>query len=93
MAATMAEPRTGARGLAGFAASHVILYVDSGIAEITFNRPERKNPLTFESYRELVAIFRAAKDDSAVKVFILEAPEAIFLLAAMCTRLSRPCST
>jgi enoyl-CoA hydratase/carnithine racemase len=71
MAATMAEPRTGARGLAGFAASHVIMHVDAGIAEITLNRPERKNPLTFESYRELVAIFRAAKDDSAVKVFIL----------------------
>jgi enoyl-CoA hydratase/carnithine racemase len=59
------------QGLARFAASHVILHVDSGIAEITLNRPERKNPLTFESYRELIAIFRAAKDDPALKVIIL----------------------
>jgi hypothetical protein len=67
MGATMAETQR----LAGFAASHVILHVDGGIAEITLNRPERKNPLTFESYRELVAIFRAAKDDPDVKAFIL----------------------
>jgi enoyl-CoA hydratase/carnithine racemase len=67
MGAIMAETQ----GLAGFAASHVILHVDGGIAEITLNRPERKNPLTFDSYRELVTIFRAAKDDSDVKAFIL----------------------
>src|SRR5262245_38551727 len=62
---------TETHGLARFAASHVILNVDGGTAEITLNRPERKNPLTFESYRELTAIFRVAKDDSHVKAIIL----------------------
>ena len=32
---------------------------DSGVATITLNRPERKNPLTFESYDELRDTFRA----------------------------------
>ena len=26
---------------------------DEGVASVTLNRPERKNPLTFESYAEL----------------------------------------
>ena len=32
---------------------------DQGVAVITLNRPERKNPLTFESYAELRDTFRA----------------------------------
>ncbi|HUF30499.1 MAG TPA: enoyl-CoA hydratase family protein [Gemmatimonadaceae bacterium] len=43
--------------------------VDDGVATITLDRPERKNPLTFESYRELRATFDAlarAKDVSVV---------------------------
>ena len=31
---------------------------DSGVATVTLNRPERKNPLTFESYAELRDTFR-----------------------------------
>ena len=30
-----------------------------GVATITLNRPERKNPLTFDSYAELTSTFRA----------------------------------
>ena len=33
--------------------------VDGRVATITLNRPERKNPLTFDSYAELTATFRA----------------------------------
>ena len=29
---------------------HFLWSVDQGVATITLNRPERKNPLTFESY-------------------------------------------
>ena len=39
--------------LAQYSPSHFLLKVDSGVATVTLNRPERKNPLTFESYREL----------------------------------------
>lgn len=42
-----------------------------GVATVTLNRPERKNPLTFDSYAELRDVFRAlvyAKDVKAVVV-------------------------
>jgi len=57
--------------LAGYAARHVRLEVDGTIVTITLNRPERKNPLTFESYAELAALFRAAAQDEQVKVFVV----------------------
>ena len=37
--------------------------VDGRVATITLNRPERKNPLTFESYAELTATFRSLARD------------------------------
>ncbi len=50
---------------------HVQLAVADGVAVLTLNRPERKNPLTFESYAELVDLFRAARTDEAVRAFVL----------------------
>jgi len=44
---------------------------EDGIVTLTLDRPERKNPLTFESYAELSAIFRAGAQDDAAKVFIV----------------------
>ncbi len=44
---------------------------DSGVATVTLNRPERKNPLTFESYAELRDTFRALTDASDVKVVVI----------------------
>ena len=44
---------------------------EDGIATVTLNRPERKNPLTFESYDELRDTFRALKGVRAVKVVVL----------------------
>ena len=41
------------------------------VATITLNRPERKNPLTFESYAELGNIFRAAARDKTVKAIVV----------------------
>jgi hypothetical protein len=34
---------------------------DAGVGTVTLNRPERKNPLTFESYAELRDLFRALR--------------------------------
>ncbi len=45
--------------------------VDDRVATITLNRPERKNPLTFESYRELITTFRAMQDMEDVKAVVL----------------------
>jgi len=52
-----------------FSPTHFSWEFDSGVARITLNRPERKNPLTFESYAELRDAFRDlvyAKDVKAV---------------------------
>ena len=57
--------------LAGFAARHVRLAVADGVATVTLDRPERKNPLTFDSYAELVALFQAAATDDTVKAFVV----------------------
>jgi enoyl-CoA hydratase/carnithine racemase len=57
--------------LSGYTAQHVRLAVEGPIATITLNRPERKNPLTFESYAELGNIFRAAARDKGVKAIVI----------------------
>ena len=41
------------------AARHVRLAVDGKVATITLDRPDKKNPLTFDSYAELADLFRA----------------------------------
>jgi enoyl-CoA hydratase/carnithine racemase len=66
---TMTNPVT--LPLAGYTAQHVRLTVESAVATITLNRPERKNPLTFESYAELGNIFRAAARDKGVKAIVI----------------------
>jgi enoyl-CoA hydratase/carnithine racemase len=57
--------------LADHAARHVRLAVENSVATITLDRPEKKNPLTFDSYAELVAIFRAASTDDSVRAFVV----------------------
>lgn len=57
--------------LADYTAQHLRLSIDAGVATLMLDRPERKNPLTFESYAEMVAILRAAVHDDAVKAFIV----------------------
>jgi enoyl-CoA hydratase/carnithine racemase len=57
--------------LAGYAARHVRLAVEGKVATITLDRPEKKNPLTFDSYAELADLFRAAARDDQVKAFVV----------------------
>ena len=54
-----------------YTAQHVLLSVAGAVANITLNRPERKNPLTFESYAELGSIFRAAARDKSIKAIVV----------------------
>jgi enoyl-CoA hydratase/carnithine racemase len=44
--------------MAGYDAQHFLWETDGSVATITLNRPERKNPLTFDSYAELRDLFR-----------------------------------
>jgi enoyl-CoA hydratase/carnithine racemase len=44
---------------------------DEGVAVVTLNRPERKNPLTFESYAELRDTFRSLIDNRDVKAVVI----------------------
>jgi len=57
--------------LSDYKAQHVRLVVDRKVATLTLNRPDKKNPLTFESYAEIANIFRAAAKDKAVKAFVI----------------------
>jgi enoyl-CoA hydratase/carnithine racemase len=51
---------------------HFLWEVDSrGVALVTLNRAERKNPLTFESYAELRDTFRALVFEDAVKAVVI----------------------
>jgi len=57
--------------LAGFSARNFQFEVSRAVATITLNRPERKNPLTFESYAELRDLFRVMTQADDVKVVVL----------------------
>ena len=45
--------------------------VDGRVATITLSRPEKKNPLTFESYAELRDLFRKLPEASDVRAIVL----------------------
>lgn len=56
---------------ANFRPEHFLWEFRDGVATVTLNRPERKNPLTFESYAELRDTFRALTDAKDVKVVVI----------------------
>jgi len=49
---------------------HFLWRVEDRVGVITLNRPERKNPLTFDSYAELRDLFMALKKDDAIKAVV-----------------------
>ena len=57
--------------LSGYRARHVRLTVEGKVATLTLDRPEKKNPLTFDSYAEIVDLFRAAAKDKGVKAIVV----------------------
>lgn len=57
--------------LAGFTPQHFALSVAGKVATVTLNRPEKKNPLTFASYRELTDFFLAAQKEEEVKAIVV----------------------
>ena len=58
--------------LAGHAATHFLWQVEGGVGTITLNRPERKNPLTFDSYAELRDLFHRLRHATDVHAVVLQ---------------------
>ncbi len=56
--------------MAGLIPQHFLWQVTDGVAVLRLNRPDRKNPLTFDSYGELRDTFRALVHASDVKVVV-----------------------
>jgi len=54
-----------------FRPEHFLWEFSDGVATVTLNRPERKNPLTFESYAELRDTFRALVYAREVKAVVI----------------------
>jgi enoyl-CoA hydratase/carnithine racemase len=59
------------RTLAHYEAKNFQYRVSDGVACITLNRPERKNPLTFDSYAELRDLFRAMALAEDIRAIVL----------------------
>jgi len=59
------------RRFADYDARHFGFAVAGRVATVTLNRPDRKNPLTFESYAELRDLFRALQYAQDVKAVVL----------------------
>lgn len=57
--------------LAGYQATHFLWEVKDKVGTITLNRPDRKNPLTFDSYAELRDLFHALKWADDVKAIVV----------------------
>ncbi len=58
------------RTLADYQARHFLWQAAGPVATITLDRPEKKNPLTFDSYAELRDLFRSLQYASDIKVVV-----------------------
>jgi enoyl-CoA hydratase/carnithine racemase len=58
--------------LADYRAEHLLWAVQGSVGVITLNRPERKNPLTFDSYAELRELFRRLQYATDIKAVVIE---------------------
>jgi len=57
--------------LANYAPRNFLWRVEGRVGVVTLNRPERKNPLTFESYAELRDLFRDLRGDESVRAVVI----------------------
>ena len=78
----------GRRSLSGYSSRHFLYESNGPIASITLNRPDRKNPLTFDSYAELYELFRSMAEAQDIKVITIAGSGKTFLPAGMSTRSS-----
>ena len=57
--------------LANYVATHFLWEVKDRVGTVTLNRPDRKNPLTFDSYAELRDLFHKLKWADDVKAIVV----------------------
>ena len=57
--------------LVDYQSTHFLWSVNNRVATITLNRPDKKNPLTFESYAELRDLFRELQHAADVKSIVI----------------------
>ena len=57
--------------LGSYNAEHFSYAFDAGVATLSLSRPERKNPLTFDSYHELRNLFAALNHATDVKAVVM----------------------
>jgi enoyl-CoA hydratase/carnithine racemase len=58
--------------LSNYQARHFLWRVEQGVGYVTLNIPERKNPLTFESYAELRDLFRDLVYDREIRAIVID---------------------
>lgn len=57
--------------LADYQATHFLYQAEGRVATLILNRPERRNPLTFESYAELRDLFRGMVHAQDIKAIVV----------------------
>ncbi len=57
---------------------HFLWQVTGKVATITLNRPEKKNPITFESYAEMRDLFRDLNYNTEIKAVVITGAEGNF---------------
>jgi enoyl-CoA hydratase/carnithine racemase len=67
-----------AREFAGLSPAHVGWRVADNVGTLTLNRPERKNPLTFDSYAEIRDLFQGLSRASDVRAVVVTGAGANF---------------
>jgi enoyl-CoA hydratase/carnithine racemase len=58
--------------LAGYRAQHFLWRVENRVGHLTLDRPEKKNPLTFDSYAELRDLFRLLAGGGGVRSVVID---------------------
>lgn len=58
-------------GLSKYVAEHFLWEISGRVATLTLNRPEKKNPLTFESYAELRELFQNLRTDTDIRAVVI----------------------
>ena len=61
-----------------FKPEHFAWRVEGGVAIVSLSRPERKNPITFESYAELRDTFRKLVDADDIKAVVFASNQGNF---------------
>src|ERR1700676_1755292 len=66
------------KDLTGYQAQHFLWSVQNHVGWITLNRPEKKNPLTFDSYVELRDLMRRLPYAAEIKVVVISGADGNF---------------